>query len=115
MIPVGAKNVLAQALELLYNLKTRPMRAQKETRKCYTEPGIDTNRAGASSRRRQKAVRAASLCDGYLWRSSCSQQLAGQADQACRMRSSGPKRKTHESNQMQGEEYASCKRMRMKG
>jgi hypothetical protein len=30
----------AQALELLYTLKTRPMRAQEDTRNCYTEPAI---------------------------------------------------------------------------
>lgn len=102
-----SENVLSGPATPVPN-RIRPMPAQKEyaSAKQYTKPSTGTSLIGAGSRRRQEAIVRSWLYYGRLWRSSCTIRFAGQADQACRLRSSGPKRR------LRVESDASCKRRR---
>ncbi len=76
--------------------------------------GVDTSRAGGERGADdfKNPVCAASLCYGRCGGQTAAIPLAAQDDQACGIRSSGPKRRRLKSNQTQGARDASCKRTR---
>jgi len=82
-----------QALDSCVHPRYPPNASPRRVPKCYTKPGIVTSLTRAGSRGRQKAIVRRLVVMNTCGGQSCTTRFAGQADQACKTRSSGPKRK----------------------